>query len=46
MTEHGGEYETEHATFRPIAEKLGIATPESLHQCVRPAEVDPGSGRG
>jgi transposase len=40
VIEHRGEYESEYAAIQSIAAKLGIATPETLRQWVRQAEVD------
>ena len=46
VIEHRGEYATEYAAIRSIAAKLGIATPETLRQWVRRAEVDSGQRPG
>jgi transposase len=46
VIEHRGGYETEYAAIRSIAAKLGIATPETLRQWVRKAEVDSGQRPG
>lgn len=46
VAEHRGEYETEYAAIRSIAAKLGIATPETLRQWIRKAEVDAGQRPG
>ena len=46
VIEHRAEYETEYAAIRSIAAKLGIATPETLRQWVRQAEVDAGQRPG
>jgi transposase len=46
VAEHRGEYETEYAAIRSIAAKLGIATPETLRQWIRKAEVDSGERPG
>jgi transposase len=46
VIEHRGEYQTEYAAIRSIAAKLGIATPETLRQWVRQAEVDAGQRPG
>jgi transposase len=46
VAEHRGEYETEYAAIRSIAAKLGIATPETLRQWIRHAEVDAGQRPG
>ena len=46
VIEHGGEYASEYAAIRSIAAKLGIATPETLRQWVRQAEVDAGARPG
>jgi transposase len=46
VAEHRGEYETEYAAIRSIAAKLGIATPETLRQWIRQAEVDAGQRPG
>jgi len=43
---HRSEYATEYAAIRSIAAKLGIATPETLRQWVRRAEVDSGQRPG
>lgn len=43
---HRGEYETGYAAIRSIAAKLGVATPETLRQWVRQAEVDSGQRTG
>jgi transposase len=39
---HRGECQTGYAAIRSIAAKLGIATPETLRQWIRHAEVDSG----
>jgi transposase len=46
VIEHRGDYESEYAAIRSIAAKLGIATPETLRQWVRQAEVDAGQRPG
>jgi len=46
VAEHRSQYETEYAAIRSIAAKLGIATPETLRQWVRHAEVDAGQRPG
>jgi transposase len=46
VAEHRGEYETEYAAIRSIAAKLGIATPETLRQWIRKAQVDAGERPG
>ncbi len=46
VAEHRGDYETEYAAIRSIAAKLGIATPETLRQWIRKAEVDTGQRAG
>src|SRR5215469_2069378 len=46
VAEHRGDYETEYAAIRSIAAKLGIATPETLRQWIRQAEVDGGQRPG
>jgi transposase len=46
VAEHRGEYETEYAAIRSIAAKLGIATPETLRQWIRKAQVDAGERLG
>jgi transposase len=46
VIEHRGEYPAEYAAIRSIAAKLGIATPETLRQWVRRAEVDSGQRPG
>ena len=46
VAEHRGEYETEYAAIRSIAAKLGIATPETLRQWMRKAEIDAGQRPG
>jgi len=46
VIEHRGEYATEYAAIRSIATKLGVATPETLRQWVRQAEVDAGQRPG
>ncbi len=46
VVEHRGEYATEYAAIRSVAAKLGIATPQTLRQCVRQAEVDAGQRPG
>jgi transposase len=46
LAEHRGDYESEYAAIRSIAAKLGIATPETLRQWVRQAEVDSGQRAG
>ena len=46
VIEHRGEYATEYAAIRSIAAKLGVATPETLRQWVRQAEVDAGQRPG
>ena len=43
---HRDQYETEYAAIRSIAAKLGIATPETLRQWIRQAEVDAGQRPG
>jgi transposase len=43
---HRGDYESEYAAIRSIAVKLGVATPETLRQWVRQAEVDSGQRPG
>jgi len=43
---HRGEYQTEYAAIRSIAAKLGIATPETLRQWIRQAEVGSGQRTG
>lgn len=42
VAEHRGDYESEYAAIRSTVAKLGIATPETLRQWVRQAEVDSG----
>jgi transposase len=42
VAEHRGDYGSEHAAIRPAAAKPGIATPQTLRQRVRRAEVDSG----
>ena len=46
VAEHRGDYESEYAAIRSIAARLSIATPETLRQWVRQAEVDSGGGWG
>lgn len=46
VAEHRGEYETEYAAIRSVAAKLGIATPETLRQWIRKAEVGAGQRPG
>jgi transposase len=46
VAEHRDQYETEYAAIRSIAAKLGIATPETLRQWIRQAEVDGGQRPG
>lgn len=46
VAEHRGDYETGYAAIRSIAAKLGIATPETLRQWIRKAEVDTGQRAG
>jgi transposase len=46
VAEHRGDYESKYAAIRSIAAKLGIATPETLRQWVRQAEVDSGQRPG
>jgi transposase len=46
VAEHRDQYETEYAAIRSIAAKLGIATPETLRQWIRKAEVDAGERAG
>lgn len=46
VAEHRGDYESEYAAIRSIAARLGIATPETLRQWVRQAEVDSGQWPG
>ena len=46
VAEHRGDYESEYAAIRSIAARLGIATPETLRQWVRQAEVDSGQRSG
>ena len=46
LIEHRGEYATEYAAIRSIAAKLGIATPGTLRQWVRQAEVGSGQRPG
>ena len=46
VIEHRGGYPTEYAAIRSIAAKLGVATPETLRQWVRQAEVDAGQRPG
>ena len=46
VAEHRGDYQTEYAAIRSIAARLGIATPETLRQWVRQAEVDAGQRPG
>ena len=46
VAEHRDQYESEYAAIRSIAAKLGIATPETLRQWVRQAEVDAGQRPG
>jgi transposase len=46
VAEHRGEHETEYAAIRSIAAKLGIATPETLRQWIRKAQVDAGERPG
>jgi transposase len=46
VAEHRDQYETEYAAIRSIAAKLGIATPETLRQWIRQAEVDAGQRPG
>jgi transposase len=46
VCEHRDQYATEYAAIRSIAAKLGIASPETLRQWVRRAEVDSGQRPG
>ena len=46
VIEHRGDYATEYAAIRSIAAKLGVATPETLRQWIRQAEVDAGQRPG
>jgi transposase len=46
VIEHRGEYQSEYAAIRSIAAKLGVATPETLRQWVRQAEVYAGQRPG
>jgi transposase len=46
VREHRGEYGSEWAALVSIAQKLGIATPETLRKWVRRAEVDAGQRPG
>jgi transposase len=46
VAEHRDQYESEYAAIRSIAAKLGVATPETLRQWVRQAEVDGGQRPG
>jgi len=46
VAERRDQYETEYAAIRSIAAKLGIATPETLRQWIRQAEVDAGQRPG
>ena len=46
VAEHRDQYETEYAAIRSIAAKLGIATPETLRQWIRKAQVDAGQRPG
>lgn len=44
--EHRGEYPSEWAAIASVAEKLGVAAPETLRKWVRRAEVDGGPRTG
>ena len=44
--EHKGEYASEWAAIESIAQKLGVAAPETLRKWVRRAEVDGGHRPG
>src|SRR5215475_10324770 len=44
--EHKGEYASEWAAIESIAQKLGVAAPETLRKWVRRAEVDGGRRPG